>query len=221
MFEAAIFDWDGTLADTKPAVVASFQTVLREIGCNVEDEFVERRMGIGTKNTIVEALEATRIPFTDERIEELVRKKVELQIKLTKTVNLFEGTVDLLKSLHGRIKIALASMSNRKVIDKLLNEKEVKKYFDFVITASEIINPKPNPEIFLKCALNLRCPPEKCVVVEDSIFGVKAAREAGMRCVAIPTGAYSKEELEEEKPDLIVNSIKEKEKILDFMLHTL
>ncbi len=69
-------------------------------------------------------------------------------------------------------------MSNRKVIDKLL--KEIREYFDVVITADEVLQPKPNPEAFLECALELRVPPERCVIVEDSIFGVKAAKQAEM-----------------------------------------
>lgn len=220
MFKAVIFDWDGTLADTKIAILTSFQKVLRKIGCNVSNEFVERCIGIGTRSTFTKVLEATNISFTDETIEELAKRKVELQIELSQTVNLFEGAVDLLHALHGRITMALASMSNRKVVDKLLNEKAVRKYFDVVITADEVLQQKPNPEVFLNCAKKLRFPPEECVVVEDSIFGVKAAKEAEMKCIAIPSGAYSKEELEEENPDLIVNSMKEKERILNFILFT-
>ena len=79
-------------------------------------------------------------------------------------------------------------------------------------------NPKPDPEIFLKCAFDLKCRPERCIVIEDSIFGVKAAKEANMKCIAIPSGSYSKEELQKQKPDLIVTSIKEKEIILDYIL---
>lgn len=218
MFDAVIFDWDGTLADTKFAVVASFQRILRQIGCKVNEEFIERRIGIGTKNIFIDALKATNISFTDETITELVKKKDEVQTELTKTVNLFEGALDLLNSLHTRKKMALASMSSRKVIDKLLYEKEVKKYFDVVITADEISHPKPNPDIFLRCATRLRVPSEKCIVVEDSIFGVKAAKEARMKCIAIPSGAYSREELEKEHPDLIVDSLNEKDKILTLML---
>ena len=220
MFEGVIFDWDGTLADTKFAVVTSFQTVLRENGSKVSDKFVERLIGIGTKNTFRKVLEASDIAFTDEEIEELVKKKIEVQMNLVGSVKLFEGAVDLLSSLYSRIKLALASMSNRKVIDKLLNEKGIRGYFDVVITADEVLRPKPNPEVFLECALKLRCRPEKCVVAEDSIFGVKAAKRAEMKCIAIPTGAYSKEELAEENPDLIVGSLKEDIKILNFILDT-
>jgi len=218
MFDAVIFDWDGTLADTKRFVVFSFQKVLTEIGCKVSDEFFERRIGIGAKNTFKEALQATNIWFDEKTINELVEEKIKIQTKLTANVNLFEGAIDLLDSLDSKVKMALATMSNRKVINKLLKQKAVRKYFDFVITADEVFEPKPNPEVFLKCAEKLKCSPEKCIVIEDSVFGVKAAKEARMKCIAIPTGAYSIEELREEEPELIVNSIKEKGKILDFIL---
>ena len=116
------------------------------------------------------------------------------------------------------MKIALATMSNSKVIDKTLREKGVQRYFDYVLTADEVRNPKPDPEVFLKCAEALKIRPEKCVVIEDSIFGVIAARRAGMRCIAIPSGFYSRSDLEKEKPDLIVDSIREKERILAYIL---
>jgi HAD superfamily hydrolase (TIGR01509 family) len=218
MFDAVIFDWDGTLADTKRVVVDSFQKVLKEIGCKVSDEFIARLIGIGTKNTFKEALKTVNITLDDETLDELVKKKIKIQIELTENVNLFEGAVDLLNSLHNRVKIALATMSNREVVNKLLSEKRVRKYFEVIITADEILQPKPNPEVFLECAKKLKCLPEKCVVIEDSVFGVKAAKKAKMKCIAIPSGTYSIEELGDQKPDLIVNSINEKEKILNFIL---
>jgi HAD superfamily hydrolase (TIGR01509 family) len=218
MFDAVIFDWDGTLADTKRVVVDSFQKVLKENGCKVSDEFIARLIGIGTKNTFKEALKTVNITLDDETLDELVKKKIKIQIELTENVNLFEGAVDLLNSLHNRVKIALATMSNREVVNKLLSEKRVRKYFEVIITADEILQPKPNPEVFLECAKKLKCLPEKCVVIEDSVFGVKAAKKAKMKCIAIPSGTYSIEELGDQKPDLIVNSINEKEKILNFIL---
>lgn len=218
MFNAVIFDWDGTLADTHRVVVNSFQTVLREVGCKVSDQFIQRKIGIGPRNTFVDALKTTKIPYTDKTIARLIKKKIEIQMEQSESVTLFEGTYDLLDSLHGQVRIALASMNNRSVINKLLEKKRIRKYFDVVITTEEVRNPKPDPEIFIKCAAKLKCRPDRCVVVEDSIFGIKAAKEAKMKCIAIPTGAYSIEALEGQTPNLIVDSLSKKEDILNFIL---
>jgi HAD superfamily hydrolase (TIGR01509 family) len=217
MVKAVIFDWDGTLADTKKAVVQSFQKVLGEIGCVVSDEFIARRMGIGTRNTIEEALEECNITFDEDMLENLTKEKIIIQASLSDIVPLFGGAVELLETLHGRIKIALATMSSRKVVDKLLPEKRIEGYFDVVVTADEIVKSKPDPEVFLVSAAKLGVKPEDCVVVEDSVFGVRAAKAAGMKCIAVSSGAYSREELGKEKPGIIVNALTEKETILHFI----
>lgn len=218
MFEAVIFDWDGTLADTEPVVVLAFQKVLRELGCRVSDEFLKRLIGIGVRNMLKEALRSKGMNLDDRTLDDLVRRKNEVQLGMTGEIKILNGAVDLVESLHGKVKIALATMSNRVVMDKVLGEKRLERYFDFIITADEVERAKPDPEVFLKCAKELRCLPEKCVVVEDSVFGVIAAKKADMKCIAVPSGAYSAEELRKEGPDLIVNSLKEKQKILDYIL---
>jgi len=218
MFDAVIFDWDGTLADTTSFVVHSFQKILKEIKCDVTDEFIERRIGIGPKNIFKEALKAANMPFDEETVADLEKRKISIQLCLTHTVKLFEGTIELLDALEGKVKMALATMSNREVMEKQLSEKGLRKYFSIVITFDEVQHPKPNPEVFLKTAKKLGVQPERCVVVEDSIFGVKAAKQAKMRCIAVPSGSYSIKELNEAKPDLTVNSIKEIQKILNFIL---
>jgi len=217
MVKAVIFDWDGTLADTKRAVVQSFQKVLVEAGCVVSDEFIERRMGIGTKKTIIEAFRECRMRLDVLTLEKLAKEKIRIQAEFTDIVSLFDGVTELLEALHGKTKIALATMSSRKVVDKLLSEKRIGGYFDVVVTADEIVNPKPDPEVFLVSAAKLGVEPEDCVVVEDSVFGVRAAKEADMKCIAVSSGAYSMEELQEENPDLMINSLVEKERILSFI----
>jgi HAD superfamily hydrolase (TIGR01509 family) len=217
MFEAVIFDWDGTLADTRRVIVASFQKALSEVHCDVGDGFIERRIGIGAEQTFKEILCASGIRFDEALITSLVEKKIQAEIDLSSKVKLFEGSLDLLESLHGKVKLGLASMNNHDVIDHMLNALNVRKFFGVVLTVDEVHNPKPDPEIFLKCALKLGSTPEKCVVVEDSIFGVKAAKTAKMGCVAVLTGVYSREELKKANPDLIVNSLKERNEILKFI----
>ena len=217
MIKAVIFDWDGTLADTKEAVVRSFQKVLVEAGCLVSDEFIERRVGVGTKKTLEEVLEECDVRFDDEMLKNLAGEKIRIQANLTEIVSLFDGAIELLENLQGRIKIALATMSSRKVVDKLLSEKRIGGYFDVVVSADEIFKPKPDPEVFLVSATKLGVKPEDCVVVEDSVFGVRAAKAAKMKCIAVSSGAYSWEELQEENPDLMINSLVEKERILHFI----
>jgi beta-phosphoglucomutase-like phosphatase (HAD superfamily) len=108
-------------------------------------------------------------------------------------------------------------MNNCSVISHLLKAKDLEKYFDAVLSAESVSHSKPDPEIFLKAAALLAAKPERCVVVEDSIFGVKAAKSANMSCVAVLTGVYSRLELEQEKPDLIVRTLKDK-RIASFIL---
>jgi beta-phosphoglucomutase len=218
MFEAVIFDWDGTLADTRRVIVASFQKALSEVHCNISDEFIERRIGIGSAETFKEILRSAKIRFDETLITSLVENKIQTEIEMSNKVKLFDGSLALLESLHGKVKLGLASMNNRNVIDHMLKTIKIQEFFDAILTTDDISNPKPDPEIFLKCALKLRSSPDKCVVVEDSIFGVKAAKAARMGCVAVLTGVYSREELKKENPDLILNSLMEKGEVLNFIL---
>jgi len=96
-------------------------------------------------------------------------------------------------------------------------EKKIGGYFDVVVTADEVVKPKPDPEVFLVSATRLGVNPEDCIVVEDSVFGVRAAKAAEMKCIAVSSGAYSREELWEENPDLLINSLAEKDRILNFI----
>jgi len=217
MFEAVIFDWDGTLGDTRKAIVIAFQTTLHEINCKVSDEYIERRIGIGAADTFRDLLREANRPFNEKLIENLIERKSQFEIELTDQVKLFPGARELLEALHGKKKMALASMNNRSVIIHLLKAKGLEKCFDEILTVESISHSKPNPEIFLKAASKLKVNTEKCVVVEDSIFGVKAAKSANMGCIAVLTGVYSQLELEKEKPDLIVKTLKDNQ-IRSFIL---
>jgi beta-phosphoglucomutase len=217
MFEAVIFDWDGTLADTRQAIVIAFQKALSEINCKVSDGYIERRIGIGAADTFRDTLRSAKMHFDEKLIQHLIERKSQLEIELTNQVKLFPGAKELLEALHGKLKMGLASMNNRSVIIHLLKANDLEKYFDTVLTAESISHSKPDPEIFLKTASKLKASPEKCVVIEDSIFGVKAAKLANMSCIAVLTGVYSKQELEREKPDLIFKTLKDSQ-ILPFIV---
>ena len=217
-FDAVLFDWDGTLADTRQAILLSFRKALGKINVAVPDTLIERRIGIGADKTFREILQAKNEHFNDALIKTLVEEKINAEIELSDCVKLFPGALELLISLQGRLKTALASMNNRAVIDHFLKKLNISNLFDAVITVEEVSNFKPNPEIFLKCASRLGIPPERCIVVEDSIFGVEAAKTAGMSCLAVLTGVYGRQELARADPDMIVSSLSDTAQLLRFLL---
>ena len=217
MFEAVIFDWDGTLADTRKVIVVSFQKALKEINLEVSTEYIERRIGIGASDTFREILAAANRRVDEKVVKQLVERKSKVQVGLANEVVLLEGARELLKELQSKVKVGLASMNNRSVIMHLLQNNNIAECFDTILTVEAVSHSKPDPEIFLKTAEHLNTKPRECVVFEDSIFGVKAAKSAGMGCIAVTTGVYSRQELEVEKPDLIVGTLKDP-KIREFIL---
>ena len=112
---------------------------------------------------------------------------------------LFGGARELLEALQGKVKVGLASMNSRAVVMHMLQINGIADCFDVVLTVEAVSHSKPDPEIFLKTAEQLKAKPQACVVVEDSIFGVKAAKAGGMSCIAVTTGVYSAQELEKEQ----------------------
>ena len=161
MFEAAIFDWDGTLADTRRVIVQSFQKTIHEANLNVTDEYIERRIGIGAADTFRDILRSAKMPVD----EALVKRKSQLEIELTSLVRLFPGAKELLQALQGKVHVGLASMNNRSVIMHMVKAKSLEQYFETILTAESISYSKPNPEIFRKTAEQLKTSPQKCVVL--------------------------------------------------------
>jgi beta-phosphoglucomutase len=219
MYTGVLFDWDGTLADTRKVILTSFQQALNTVHVQTDADYIERRIGIGAEQTFKEILQKAGKPFDDALIKRLVERKVQAEIELASDVKLFPGAKELLKALQGKVKLALASMNNRPVINHMLRTMDIENCFNAIVAVEEVEKFKPNPEIFLKAAAKLHLSPAACVVVEDSIFGVQAAKTAGIACIAVLTGVYNKAELEKANPELIVNSLREKTRILNFILH--
>jgi len=100
----------------------------------------------------------------------------------------------------------VASSGTHRKIDFNLEESGLSSYFETIISCEDVKRGKPEPDLFLAAAEKLETPPENCMVVEDSLYGVEAAKRAGMKCIAVTT-SFPEEELK--KADIIVDNLME------------
>jgi beta-phosphoglucomutase len=202
----AIFDMDGVLFPTEELKFKAYHEVFeREYGVNLRD--TEKRLGLSETKAMELFLEIYGHSADFAKIPKLVQWKRQAYYQIIEKDNFqpYPGVEDFLKEFKNskEFKIALATSSNRKSAEILLKHFNFMDYFDIVLSLEDVKNPKPNPEIYFLASERLGTKPEFCVVFEDSLVGLAAAKSAGMKCVAITTGVPS-ERLS--KADLVVRS---------------
>ena len=185
--EAVIFDMDGLLIDTETISFTLFQKVFSDYGYVISQEYyVNELVGRNIKGIRENILKEYGEDF---QFDEIYYKKVKEMTEYieSKGVLLKKGALELIKYLHeNKYKIAVATSTKRERAEKLLNIVKVKDYFQEIICGDEVINSKPNPEIFLKAAEKLGVEPSNCIVLEDSAAGIEAAHKAGMKGINVP-----------------------------------
>lgn len=202
----AIFDWDGVIVDSSRAHERSWELLAKEEARDLpKNHFGE---GFGRKNNFIipEILKWTHDSLEVERLskrkEELYRDVLgEMEIRL------LPGVQDLLNHFdREKIPCVIGSSTEKKNIQVLLEKLKMRSHFQGIIAAEDVIQGKPNPEVFLKAAQLISVEPEYCVVFEDAPSGVAAAKAGGMRAVGVCTH-HSKDKLK--RADKIVLSLSE------------
>ncbi len=184
-YEAVIFDCDGTLVDSMPAHFDAWCEALASYGAGgifKEDVFFAMG-GRPTKDIVVDLNEEYDLKLDPDAI---ALAKREAFLEKLGSVEFIEEVADFAKSLRGKIPMAVASGGSRYVVEKTLRLLDCSDWFDEVVTADDVENGKPSPDIFLHAAKLLGVAPEKCLVIEDAPPGVAAAQAAGMAVVTIP-----------------------------------
>lgn len=205
--KAVIFDLDGTLVDSEPNYLEADKRLLAEYGIlNLDEESKNKYIGISTKDMMADIKEIYQI---EDSVETLVSKNNGYYSELAKdNTNVFPEMKNLLILLKEKgYPIALASGSSKKIINDVLSLIQISEIFDVIVSAEEVREGKPKPDIFLEAAKRLGLSPENCLVLEDSKPGVEAAKSAGMYCVAVPY--YSEQIVCEglKKADVLVNGM--------------
>lgn len=178
--EAVLFDMDGVIFDTERVYLEHWIQVFESHGYKMTKEVYTSVMGRGRENVmrIFKEIYGDYLPIVEMYKE---KDKLLVQAVEERKVPMKPGVKEILNFLKGNnIKIALATSAKRDRTDMQLKMGKIENEFDTVVCGDDIINSKPDPEIFLKAAQRLSTSPENCIVVEDSSAGIKAAYNAKM-----------------------------------------
>jgi len=200
---AVIWDMDGVLADTAHHHLLAWQETFARRNINFTEADFKRGFGIRNDAIIRNTLgEQT----TGAEIETIAREKeTTFRRIIGRDVKPLPGALELVGALYERgVKMAIASSTTMENIRLIIGSLGIEKYFKAVITGHDVTEGKPSPRVFLLAAQRLGAEPKNCIVFEDAVAGVKAAKSAGMYCVAI-TNTHPGEKLNE--ADLIVDSL--------------
>lgn len=190
---AVIFDMDGVLVDSEPRHEQAFLEVVSSIGYGDKHglRFADY-VGRSDQELWVDFVARHNPPQTLENLLAMKRERVVEILRRDRPV--FPGLPELLEQLVTRYRLAVASGSERLVVEEVLALQGLRGFFAATVTASEVERGKPAPDIFLRAAELLRVIPENCWVIEDSKPGVAAGLAAGMRVIAI-TNTHGAREL--------------------------
>ncbi len=200
--KALIWDLDGVIADTAPYHFAAWRELFRELGRDYTKRDFRGNFGRRNDDILSEMLgnlSREELNSLSRRKEELFREKIKGRVKP------LPGVLQLLEdaSSHG-FKMALVSSTPPENIKLILSSLSIERYFGCLVSDQDVRRGKPDPEGFLLAARKLGVPPDRCVVIEDAVAGVEAAKRAGMRCIAVTT-THPRERLT--LADLVVDSL--------------
>lgn len=194
MLKAIIFDFDGVVADSEPIHFAVFQRVLGELGFFLsKDEYYAEYLGYDDKGCFAAFLTAHGHIASAATIETLVRRKAAAYSDyIRQHLVIFPGVQTFVREAATRYRLAICSGALRHEIEFILEQAGIRKEFEHITSAEDVTHGKPNPEGFVHAlrSLNQRLPGSEltsgqCLVIEDSLPGIRGAHAAGMRVLAV------------------------------------
>ncbi len=195
MLRAVIFDFNGIIVDDEPIHFELFQKVLGEEGIVLtEKDYYARYLGFDDRGAFAAGFRDNGRSLSEPRLEELIdRKAAYYQEAIRNHVSIFPGVKSLVESLTQILPLAVASGALRHEIETILSTISIRNHFKAIVSAEDVKQGKPEPEIFLRALMKLNdgsgngdgIEAADCVVIEDSKEGIKGARRAGMKCLAV------------------------------------
>jgi beta-phosphoglucomutase len=203
MLRAIVFDFDGVITDSEVLHLRSFNQVLAQYGVEISTkDYYKEYLGLSDLDCFKALVDKKVLQKPAKGIENLAKEKTEVFEKLAKTEGrIIEGVRDFLQMLsQNNIPMAICSGALLAEIELILEEARLRPFFEVIVSAEFVKKGKPSPEGFLLTLRKLNrnrqnaILPNQCIVIEDSHWGLEAARAAGMHSVAV-TNSYDADQL--------------------------
>jgi beta-phosphoglucomutase-like phosphatase (HAD superfamily) len=210
MLQAVFFDFDGVIADSEPLHLRAYQSVLQRDNIDLtREEYYQRYLGYDDVGLFQALAKDRGLTIDTARIDDWIEAKAEIVEELLSGDGiLFPGAANCVKLCAARVPLAVASGALEPEIELVLDHAGLRDYFRAIASASDGVRGKPAPDLYLLAMAKLRevaaVEPRSSVAIEDSRWGLEAARSAGMRSVAV-THTYPASELS--AADLVVERL--------------
>jgi len=191
---AVIFDFDGVIADTEPLHFAGFRQTLAEIGITLtESDYYANYLGYDDLGCFIAALTAHKHPADPAALAQLMQRKAHVYLEsVTDHLVIFPGVREFVRDAAVAYPLAIASGALRHEIEVILEQAGLRKEFLHITSAEDVTRGKPDPQPFLHALNGLNRPrreplitAESCLVIEDSLPGIRSAKSAGMKVLAV------------------------------------
>ena len=207
MTQAVVFDLDGVLIASEEVWDAVRERYVRERGGRYDEEVQRAMMGMSAPEWSAFLHEDAGVPDEPEAIN---RDVVQLMLEAyRRELPLLPGAVEAVRRTAGAFPLALASSSNREIFETVLELAGLAQCFHTTVSSEEVERGKPAPDVYLEAARRLGVEPGRCAAVEDSHAGIRSAKSAGMRVMAIPNASYPPDEEALELADVTLASLDE------------
>ena len=207
MIAAVVFDLDGVLIQTEEIWDDVREAFAGERGARYDADAQRAMMGMSSLEWSLYMHEELGVPDEPEDISAEVVRRMEARYR--ERLPLIDGAEDAVRRLAARWPLGLASSSNRPLIDAVLELSGLVPCFRATVSSEEVERGKPSPDVYLECARRLGVDPAACAAVEDSHSGIRSAKAAGMRVIAIPNPSYPPDDEALAQADVVLGSLAE------------
>src|SRR5213592_1426197 len=207
-FRAVIFDLDGVLADSEPWWNEIDAKLLAQYGVRYRGEYHRNVLGVSYRLAVEFFKKAFGLSVSTD---ELIQRRGEIATEFfANRVGLFPSAKEVLQELRRmKLRLAVATSSISASARPFLDRHQLTQFFDVIVTGDEIERGKPDPDIYLRTAEKLGIVADDCLVIEDSLSGIAAAKAARMRVAAIPDRRFVDTREYDKEADYLLNDLSE------------